>query len=215
MREVINMTVSSETLDRLSITLKKRKRVELIARYEAFGWQVAEEQDDRLYSDLVHLTLCRPHTVAHKDRLQYLQVCMEADVNLLAKKERRRHAGAIALGIVCGLACFLACACGLGLILAPNSIPLRVTGGLFVAAGLILAVCTVLAARRCVKRENLAFLKSEAELKQHLAALHREALSLTGQTPAQGDKAPPMDDHPTDDHPTDDRRREEKKEGEA
>lgn len=198
------MIPSSEIVDRLSITLKKQKRVELIARYEAFGWQVAEEQDDRLYSDLVHLTLCRPHTIAHKDRLQYLQVCMEADVNLLAKKERRRHAGAIALGLFCGLACLIACACGLWLVFTQNSIPLRVAGGLSIAAGLFLAVCTVLAARRCVRRENLAFLKIEAELKRHLASLHREALALTGKTPAQGKKAPPTDCQ-----------RDEKKEGEA
>lgn len=86
--------------DYLFATVKKRNFFELRAHYKTLGWEDIEAKEDDAYDDVVHISLRRPHKIAHKDDLQLMQVHLEAAWNTIGKYSRWHCPGAAAFGTV-------------------------------------------------------------------------------------------------------------------
>lgn len=71
-------------------TIKTDRLEQITSYYKMFKWTMLESHDDRRYGDIEHITFYRQNKLANKDRLQYLQVCMEAELNNIGKYNMRK-----------------------------------------------------------------------------------------------------------------------------
>ena len=53
--------------DSLKLYVKKNKSKEIIEHYKLFGWELAEEFENKKYEDILDLTFCRAHKIENKD----------------------------------------------------------------------------------------------------------------------------------------------------
>lgn len=92
--------------DYLSVSVKSAELDKVLNCYRTLGWnEIARGEDDK-YEDMKYISFSRPHKIANKDRLQYLQVRMESAINGIASSFFHRHKRSIALTTVfvtCGL----------------------------------------------------------------------------------------------------------------
>lgn len=117
--------------DRLAVTIKTEKEDEMLKRYRSFGWEEIDRSEDDRYDDIEHITFIRPHAVAHKDELQYLQVNMETEANNNFLFEKRKTAKTISLGTVAIMLGFIVFCCG---------IFLSVNSANYLALGIVLSL---------------------------------------------------------------------------
>lgn len=103
--------------DYLNVSVKNAHRERILQCYKSLGWRVVKREKDRQFSDMISLVLARPHKMENKDRLQYLQVRMESQINSLSRTDLRRHAASDSLGITFIVFALLLLASGIFLIL--------------------------------------------------------------------------------------------------
>ena len=77
--------------DYLAVSVKSDQLNRILHCYRALGWTEVKTVDDREYYNMKYVRLRRPHKIANKDRLQYLQVRMEGAINSLVEIVNRAH----------------------------------------------------------------------------------------------------------------------------
>ncbi len=87
------------TYDSISLVLKKEALENMLSYYAELGWSEYERHEDSRYFDLIHVKLVRPHKIANKDKLQLLQVKLEAAVNRLGQDRRHKHSRSVIFGL--------------------------------------------------------------------------------------------------------------------
>lgn len=89
--------------DKITVTTKTACSQKVIDDYQRFGWEWIKKDNDRIFSNIVHLTFKRAHRLKNKDKLQYLQVCYEEKLNAVFDLERSRNLFSSVLFIVFAL----------------------------------------------------------------------------------------------------------------
>ncbi len=97
-----------EDFDKLELIVKNSHMEEIVTFYNEFGWAQVESRPHHRYGDLSEITLRRPHKIAHKDKLQLLQVRLERAIDdsqrLIAYPLFSSLNACAVLGIMCLLA---------------------------------------------------------------------------------------------------------------
>lgn len=142
-----------KNFDYISAAVDKNGAAELSARYAALGWECAESKEDRIYRNLLHVTLRRPHSIAHKDELQLLQVYLESALNKIGKINAYPCPKTLFFGLFFGLvslALIVTGICGaFGLIKSVS----RVFGFVLLGLGILSAVLTAVLSFKMHGRE--------------------------------------------------------------
>ncbi len=166
--------------DYLSVSLKLGVKRDLRKFYQLLGWELLDERADNRFVDVLHCTYRRAHHVKNKDRLQYLQVRCETEINRMAKATQNRNVKS-ALACVTGilLAAFLLCGSMMTLFLAVA--PLR-----WALAAFLFAVCvgvciaTPFLVRKVKKQEEEGYKKQMTEGVNTLQEIHNQIILCTG-----------------------------------
>lgn len=153
--------------DTLTTEVKFEKADALIADYRDFGWELHAESEDRIYGDVTILTFRRPHAIAHKERLQLLQVRYDAAFNRIGVWERRKKDRATVLALTLTLFGVLLLAAGIALAIAcPQWLLWAVAE---TAAGAVLSLASMIAVERCYAADKK---KYSARIAAERAAMH-------------------------------------------
>ncbi len=126
--------------DYLTVTLKNRGASELIRYYKMLGWQVINQLPDGTYEDITHCIMRRPHKIANKDKLQFLQVRVETEVNKMAQFAYDRRKLSRAFSIVSAILALLSVAMGVAFIIIFNGIAWGLGGVALIALGVCVAI---------------------------------------------------------------------------
>ncbi len=173
--------------DYLSVSVKSDQLGRILQGYRALGWTEEKTEDDRQYYDMKYVRLRRPHKIANKDRLQYLQVRMERSINSLVEITKRAHLRSTSLGALLFLAAAASLACGLWLAIAYAG-GNAACGGYFLCglAGVFAVLCAVICPvlRRREKKQATEKIVEKLRLIQNLM---QEAVSLCPAEPAPSD----------------------------
>ena len=182
--------------DYLDATVKKHSMEQLIAHYKVLGWEYLDGRDDKIYYDIKHIVLRRPHAIAYKDELQLLQVYLESAWNRIGKAEanpcpRTLFAG-LFFGIISLAAIILGLLGGLGIFKYITSLQ----GYFLCGAGVALAVIN---AAICLKYRKYELNKTAQEVEtavHEIKSVYNSAAALTkgdsfcqsGETAAGGEE---------------------------
>lgn len=166
--------------DYLDATVKKNRIGELAANYEALGWVCVDSRDDKVYGDIKHVVMRRPHFIAHKDELQLLQIYFETAWNKIGKAEEnpcpKTLTAGLAFGVLALTAIVLGLLCGLSVL---KFIP-YVWGYVLCGAGVVSAVINAAVCLKFYKRELAETRKDTAEAERIIERVYRDAVALTG-----------------------------------
>jgi Flp pilus assembly protein TadB len=102
--------------DYLSISVKIDELDKILYCYKVLGWKERKREDDRDEEDMKYIALFRPHAIANKDRLQYLQVRMESLLNSFASIRAKCYTKSTLAAVITGICAYLFLACGLCLL---------------------------------------------------------------------------------------------------
>ncbi len=176
----VNMVKDYKNFDYFSVSLKRDKERQMVRSYLAFGWEVVERGEDKRFSDYITYTFRRPHKIANKDRLQYLQVKMEKSINLLAKLKRRRHSVSAISGITLLVVAALLIAGGITLLCVTKTAKLTGLGIVLIAAGVAVVPLAVFWIVKRAKKENERYLKTMQTSEIEVESAVVEAATLNG-----------------------------------
>ena len=99
------MAKDHNNYDYLAVSVKSDQLSRILHCYRALGWTEIKTEEDRQYYDMNYVRLRRPHRIANKDRLQYLQV-RGGDFSVLVGPDKLFVAALVsgAKGVVSGIA---------------------------------------------------------------------------------------------------------------
>ena len=80
-----------ENYEYIDIIVKKDNADEVVASYGEFLWKEISRKEDKIYSDVLHVSFYRAHNIQNKDRLQLLQVYYEFALNERAEAFEKKH----------------------------------------------------------------------------------------------------------------------------
>ena len=161
--------------DSISLALKKEESHRMLSYYRAFGWDEYERREDMRYFDIVHIKLMRRHKIPNKDRLQLLQVKMEALVNNFARVRKNKHSHSLLLGVGMGVLCVSLIALGSVLIFRKLLLSLALS---FISLGAVIPFFTVAAVKRILISENKRYAEKFKEMTAGISRIIAEAKKL-------------------------------------
>lgn len=155
---------------------------EILDCYAALGWKQAERREDEQFENVEHFEFFRPHGIAHKDRLQLLQVYLETEVNKIARITVNKHARSLAAGLfswIAGIALVT-----LGVLVSvlfyqkmhAAAVVLGIVAGVFGFAVLVASAVFVV---KAFKKENEFYENSVRDGLNAMEDVYREARLLT------------------------------------
>ena len=163
--------------DYLAVSVKSDQLNRILHCYRALGWTEVKTVDDREYYNMKYVRLRRPHKIANKDRLQYLQVRMEGAINSLVEIVNRAHlkSNAAAGGLGLLAAGLIALAVWLVIYFASA---IRVLGWVCLGVGCALIVVAVAVRAGLRRRERKVASGKIMEKLRLTQSLIEEAVSL-------------------------------------
>lgn len=172
-------TIDYKNYDALRVSVKERHVDELISAYRAFGWSPTEMKGDEVYDDVIDMSFVRPHNVANKDELQYLQVCAEMEINKRDKLSRKKHSRSSTVGLALG---------AMGVALVVLGVYLAIVGtALYLVFGIAIGVLGCVACVLCpivtkkfVREEKIEFARRYKESVKKSEAILASAARLNG-----------------------------------
>ncbi len=118
------------------------------------GRELLSGGDDGAYSDETHYSMRRPHKIARKDKLQYLQVRVESEVNKKAKAVHERHSRTLAFSVVAGLLALAALTAGITVMALFKTVGWYAGGGALIALSVVVSVVGYAAGKRLSEWEK-------------------------------------------------------------
>lgn len=174
------MQVDYENYDSLFVTVKLNKLDEIEKYYSALGWECVDSRDDKIYGDIIHLTLRRPHFIAQKDKLQLLQVYMEAALNDVGRLEANPRPKTLFVASICTLLLIAITVPGILLVLLAEKAALHTAGIVFLAAaGVQLVIGLTLFIKTFKGEGKTARLRLESA-RAEIAEVYNQASLITG-----------------------------------
>ncbi len=172
------MAKDHNNYDYLAVSVKSDQLSRILHCYRALGWTEIKTEEDRQYYDMNYVRLRRPHRIANKDRLQYLQVRMENSINSLVAITNRAHIKSNGIAAAGTLATLAIAALGLWLVIARAG-ALRIFGWVCVGLSLAVAIAATVAVYVMRRREKKAATAAIIEKLRLTQSLIDEAASLS------------------------------------
>lgn len=163
--------------DYLAVSVKSDQLNRILHCYRALGWTEVKTVDDREYYNMKYVRLRRPHKIANKDRLQYLQVRMEGAINSLVEIVNRAHLKSNAAAGGLGLLAAGLIALAVWLVMYFTS-AIRVLGWVCLGVGCALIVVAVAVRAGMRRRERKVASGKIMEKLRLTQSLIEEAVSL-------------------------------------
>lgn len=163
--------------DYLAVSVKSDQLNRILHCYRALGWTEVKTVDDREYYNMKYVRLRRPHKIANKDRLQYLQVRMEGAINSLVEIVNRAHLKSNAAAGGLGLLATGLIALAVWLVIYFTS-AIRVLGWVCLGVGCALIVVAVAVRAGLRRRERKVASGKIMEKLRLTQSLIEEAVSL-------------------------------------
>lgn len=160
--------------DKLTVSIKTERLGRIAPRYRDFAWEETGRAEHERFDNVTNVSFRRPHKIAHKDRLQFLQVGMEITMNAYSRAEQKKYAATAAFALTAEIA-----ACALtagGIVLA---VLLRAAWA--AALGCAAAAAGAAGAALCVPR----ILRLKAKDERRFAALAKETEKTIGEICAE------------------------------
>ena len=85
--------------DYLHLTVKREKLDDVLSHYRALRWDDYEQKEDKIYGNIVHISMRRPHKIENKDKLQLMQVYLEQAWNTIGNAENNSHPKTLIFGL--------------------------------------------------------------------------------------------------------------------
>lgn len=170
--------------DYLSVSVKKDREEEMVARYKTFGWEIIERFDDKQFSDIAVINFRRAHAILNKDRLQYLQVSMETAVNDLSKYKQNKHAFSLTLCLSLGVFDCALLTGGIVLIVFSALWSIIIGCSMLVLAIVVFAYIFI-AYKKLIPKENLRYDSVTEKTHRELSLIEKEATELVGKNNGQ------------------------------
>lgn len=171
------MAKDHNNYDYLAVSVKSDQLSRILHCYRALGWTEIKTEEDRQYYDMNYVRLRRPHRIANKDRLQYLQVRMENSINSLVAITNRAHIKSNGIAAAGTLATLAIAALGLWLVIARAG-TLRIFGWVCVGLSLAVAIAVTVAVYVMRRREKKAATAAIIEKLRLTQSLIDEAAAL-------------------------------------
>lgn len=171
------MAKDHNNYDYLAVSVKSDQLSRILHCYRALGWTEIKTEEDRQYYDMNYVRLRRPHRIANKDRLQYLQVRMENSINSLVAITNRAHIKSNGIAAAGTLATLAIAALGLWLVIARAG-ALRIFGWVCVGLSLAVAIAVTVAVYVMRRREKKAATVAIIEKLRLTQSLIDEAAAL-------------------------------------
>lgn len=167
-----------ERYDNLAVAVKTVSSEELSRYYLIFQWEQIDSYDDVRYDDVKHISYRRKHRLPNKDRLQYLQVCMEAEFNNMGKYKRNKNARETAIGLCVGLGGSGLLTVGILLIVFLLSVPAIICGAALAVLGVGVLIVLYPLIKSTKKREENRFIRLKSESKRKIDLICQEVKAM-------------------------------------
>lgn len=168
-----------DNYDYLSVSLKRAYADMIMKCYLALGWEDVHTEADKDYADMKYVLFSRPHAIANKDRLQYIQVRMENVLNRASERSIKKHRKSTALAVLFGILGLVFTAAGLCLALILQAFIAQICGWICVGLGAVFLLGLIYPLTK-VRRDENKRLKIKLEQDYILFdKLVREAAELT------------------------------------
>ncbi len=164
--------------DYLTILVREDKLEEIKNCYKNFAWEIISEKHKFLSKELVILKMRRPHKIKNKDKLQYLQVQLEIDLNKQSDLERNKHKKSTIYGLTFGFFSALVLALFVLAILNGKNLLTIIFGSVF---GVIDVIANILIARIAYKiflKENQIFKQKNTEISNQIVDINEKVASI-------------------------------------
>lgn len=161
--------------DYMTVAVKTDKSAELVSNYRIFGWRELETRDDNQYDDIRHSSFQRRHKLPNKDRLQYLQVCMEEELNSIGRNKHGMNARITLVSFVFGLLGSGLVTAGILSIVLLATVAAIVCGAFLTALGTGVLLALYPLVKKTTRKEKNRFSKSSEVSNAEIAAICEEA----------------------------------------
>ncbi|MDE6356072.1 MAG: hypothetical protein K2L67_02400 [Clostridia bacterium] len=162
------METDYRNYDRLFVAVKLNKLEELERCYRALGWEREEKRDDKLHRGRVHLVYRRPHRIGNKDKLQLLQVYLEAALNDEGRLDGKSMPLTAVAGILTGLLTLGFAVAGLCLMYLLNNPVIYTAGIVFLACAVAMFLLSITVTLKVFFKERekrkVRLLRARAEI---------------------------------------------------
>ena len=149
--------------DKLVIVIKKALKKQILSAYSFFKWEEVQSKRFLHLKMFEQVVLIRPHNIPNKDRVQYLQVCFERQLDKLSKSYTFKNLKSILLGLFLCVFSFLSILFGV-ILMVENYLAL---GGVIIALAVVSLFCFSVFIAKIRRKENKAFnYKSQTILQQ-------------------------------------------------
>ncbi len=166
--------------DTLSLSLKTDALEKMLSFYSSFGWKEYERKEDSRYFDIVHIKLFREHNIKNKDKLQLLQIRMEAAVNKFAIARRDRHSHSVIFTLASLILAVLVATLAVVLSLKIKTVPVIVACAFFGASALAAPIALIPVIKRMWRRENENFMRAYREMGASISRIISATENLGG-----------------------------------
>lgn len=184
----IDMSKDYNKYDYLAVSVKSDQLDRILQCYHALGWTEIKTEDDREFYNMKYVRLRRPHKIANKDRLQYLQVRMEMAINSLVSIVNRAHLKSNAVFSLCACIAFCCAAVAIWLVLTYTALLPVVCGWICLGVGvavLAAGVAVRVVFRRRERKQATGKIMEKLRLAQSLIE-EASTLAPAPESPADG-----------------------------
>ena len=92
--------------DKLVIVIKKTLKKQILSAYSFFKWKEVQSKKFLHLKGVEQIVLIRPHNIPNKDKVQYLQVCFERQLERVSKLYTFKNLKSIIFGLGVCILCF-------------------------------------------------------------------------------------------------------------
>ena len=166
--------------DKTTIFVKKTMSKEILEHYKIFGWEIADENDNETYEDIIDITLIRPHKINNKDELQFLQVAMEEKFNKIGRLEKYKNAKTTSLGLIFGIIGLVLITLGILMIIKVLPFNILSLSIITTALGLISFILGITIVPNLHKNEINHYSVKKKILEEELEEIYKKVSSING-----------------------------------
>lgn len=166
--------------DKLTLYVKDDREKNLIRIYKGLGYTLISSTPNKKYNNIVDLTFIRPHKIENKDKLQYLQVDLEIELNNIGKLEKNKHSKSMALGLTIGVFSLFIIFVGIYLLLGASILISKIGFLIMIIIGLLSLASELIFLPKLIKKENRDFEVKNKEANHRLEKIFDKIKTIKG-----------------------------------
>ena len=175
-----NRIIDYNNYDKLHLYVKKSREERVINIYNALGYELVSNKPNRKYSNIMDLTFVRPHKIQNKNSLQYLQVCLEIELNKIGKTEKHRHSLSVSFALTMGLLSILLGGFSVFFLINSFSVLQKIINITLFFSSVIIFVLGAFLTSKIIKNENKKFKEKNDEYIKNVNEIFEDIQKIRG-----------------------------------